>query len=1070
MKRHNPPRASLIAIVLGLKSRPSLRTWRALVLALFGGLVLLGAVFPRLDASAQGQKSLRAGAAAKRPAQSAPAQTVSQTALQQIGALASEKAARTPAQKKIDSNLLAELKMSRGQPVAKGVPRIDTGVAVEPGGMVLVDIKATVTDDLLKQIRGLGGEVVNSFSRFNSVRARVPLARLEEIAGLPGVRFVRRAVMPEFSSGAHAPRNSSFAERGARVRSMLPGALGGAALKKLAPAAGFAPLAGSVTSEGDRTHRADTARSAFGVSGAGVRVGVISDSVDYMEDAQASGDLGVVSVLSGQSGTDACGGGPCSGEGTAMLEIVHDLAPDAHLFFATAFHGPEATAQNILDLRAAGCDIIVDDVGFPDESPFQDAVIAQAVNIVTDDGALYFSSAGNSGNWNDGTSGTWEGDFVDAGPLTIDGQPVGRLHTFGPSATNTVLSGGSNRRVDLFWSDPLGFSANDYDVYVLDSTASVVLRKSDNSQTGAQDPYESIDTLNVGENIIITKFSGSGRYLHLETGRGRLNIATPGRIRGHSAAGQAFSVAAVDASTSYPNPFAGGSINPVENFSSDGPRRIFYDEDGDALTPGNFSSTGGVVRQKPDIAAADGVVTTLPEDSGLNPVFGTSAAAPHAAAVAALLKSYNAALTTDDVRDILTGTALNIEAVGEDRDSGAGIVMAYPAIQSLGTTPSCGFAEGFNDITALAPAGWSTVNNSSPLGTTGWFQGSAGQFPAQSGATNSYIAANFNNASSTGTISNWLLSPPMTLQNGAQLIFYTRTTEDTFFPDRLQVRMSLNGTSANVGASATTVGDFTALLLDINPDYTTTGYPREWARHIVTLSGISTPTVGRLAFRYFVESGGPSGSNSNYVGIDSVQICGASAPPVSLRIDNVSPRVGRASGGQQVTLTGDFTGLSTVSIGGTSVPWSSAGASSITFNTPAHAAGAVSIALTPTSGGSVTKANAFAYLPTVFTDNTLTAGVTQMKVQHITELRQAVDSMRAVAGLSGAPWTDPVLTQFVTPIKAAHITELRTYLEDAASRLGFAAGSYTDPTLGSGFVIKRAHVEELRQRIRNIAG
>jgi len=91
------------------------------------------------------------------------------------------------------------------------------------------------------------------------------------------------------------------------------------------------------------------------------------------------------------------------------------------------------------------------------------------------------------------------------------------------------------------------------------------------------------------------------------------------------------------------NPFSGGAVNPVEIFSSDGPRRFFYRADGTPVTPGNFLASGGAVRQKPDIAAGDGVSTSVP---GFAPFFGTSAAAPHAAAIAALLKSYNPSLTT----------------------------------------------------------------------------------------------------------------------------------------------------------------------------------------------------------------------------------------------------------------------------------------------------------------------------------------------------------------------------------------------------------------------------------------
>ena len=191
----------------------------------------------------------------------------------------------------------------------------------------------------------------------------------------------------------------------------------------------------------------------------------------------------------------------------------------------------------------------------------------------------------------------------------------------------------------------------------------------------------------------------------------------------------------------------------------------------------------------------------------------------------------------------------------------------------------------------------------------------------------------------------------------------------------------------------------------------------------------------------------------------------------TLSITSVIPPAGRASGGQQIRLTGSFNNLSTVTMGGNSATWFfSNGTSEITVTTPAHAVGAVSIDLTPTSGSPYSKTNAFAYLPTIFTDDTLVVGVTTAKAQHIIELRQAVDALRAVAGLSAAAWTDPTLSPASAIIKAVHITELRTNLEQAAMLLGYAAGSYTDPGLGGGFVIKRLHIEELRQRIRTLAG
>jgi uncharacterized repeat protein (TIGR01451 family) len=175
--------------------------------------------------------------------------------------------------------------------------------------------------------------------------------------------------------------------------------------------------------------------------------------------------------------------------------------------------------------------------------------------------------------------------------------------------------------------------------------------------------------------------------MHLElfgAGENRLQFATEGIIKGHNATTNGFGVAAVSALLSYPNPFTGGAANPVENFSSDGPRRVFFDPAGNALTPGNFTSTGGVVRLQPEIAAADAVMTTVtPRGGGFNPFFGTSAAAPHAAAIAALLLSYNPGLTPAQVRFALTNTALDIEAPGFDRDSGWGIVSPFPALASV---------------------------------------------------------------------------------------------------------------------------------------------------------------------------------------------------------------------------------------------------------------------------------------------------------------------------------------------------------------------------------------------------
>ncbi len=188
----------------------------------------------------------------------------------------------------------------------------------------------------------------------------------------------------------------------------------------------------------------------------------------------------------------------------------------------------------------------------------------------------------------------------------------------------------------------------------------------------------------------------------------------------------------------------------------------------------------------------------------------------------------------------------------------------------LSTGAYADLTEGFDDIETLVPAGWYMQNNSEPLGVLDWFQGNDTVFPSHEGDPTSYLAGNYNSSGSPGTISNWLLTPEMTLNNGDTISFWTRTVEASGWADRLQLRLSTNGGSTDVGTGAFDVGDFTTLLLDINPNYELGGvYPEEWTQFTVTLSGLGGPTDGRVALRYFVEDSGPSGVNSNYIGIDT---------------------------------------------------------------------------------------------------------------------------------------------------------------------------------------------------------
>jgi hypothetical protein len=583
------------------------------------------------------------------PARQAASRTggLAESAVREVQAILREKEARTSAQRKLDTSILYAYRRSRGVPVVEGLdrafPAVSARARVGADGTLRLDVAAAVTPALEQAIRDLGGQVLSAFPARGALRVLLSLARVEALAALPEVRQVR-------------------------------------------PVQGFLLNAGSVTSEGDVAHAAASVRARYGVDGTGVKVGVLSDGIDGYYTRQLSGDVSEITLLPGQSGYGS--------EGLAMLEIVHDLAPGAQLVFATAVEGVASFAANIEALRAShGCNVIIDDVTYFDEGAFQDGPIARAVNTVTAAGALYFSSAGNSGNLTQGTSGTWEGDFVDSGVAVpafagslFDGLPV---HSFnglsGPAAAvgNEILVDGYYS-VTLKWSDPLGASANDYDLFLFDPDLRQVAAFSANVQAGGQDPYEEIAAVPAGYRVVVVRYSGEARALRVDTNRSRLRYATAGAAVGHNAGAGTISVAAVGVGSARGGAFTGGGANPLEWYSSDGPRRVFFTPEGAPITPGRllFGNGGGLRLQKPDVAAADCVATTGP-GIYLNPFCGTSAAAPHAGAVAALLLSLPSRPSAADVRRWMLDTALEAGSPGVDRDAGHGIVMASRAAREV---------------------------------------------------------------------------------------------------------------------------------------------------------------------------------------------------------------------------------------------------------------------------------------------------------------------------------------------------------------------------------------------------
>ncbi|HEV8242116.1 MAG TPA: IPTL-CTERM sorting domain-containing protein [Thermoanaerobaculia bacterium] len=636
--------------------RPSRTSLLLYAIAVFALLVATAGVAAAAAMRAKPQE-VRAKAAGAPPRLAASAEA-------QMNVLRDIKTTRSAVQRKIGSRLYLGILKLRSDDRTAQLPDFRF-VHNEADGRVAVDVIATSLDQaksVMQQMEALGGTVRSTSRRFQRITGRMPLQNLESLAASASVKQIREFI-PPYKNAVNV-------------------------------------------SEGDATHGGPAARSFYGVNGTGQKVCVLSDAVDSIVALQGTGDVAnPVDVLPGQAGS----GGD---EGSAMLEIVHDLAPGAAEGFATAFTSEAQFAQNILDLATDGCTIIVDDVIYLDESPFQDSPVAQAVNTVTGNGVIYFSSAGNEGNTTDLTAGTWEGDFLATGapdPAPLAGA---NLHNFGDGGNSILVEFGGGNPPLLIWAEHYdlvnGIASTDFDLYDMDGGLTTIFDASTDIQDGSGGndfPIEFIGGGTFGgERLLIDKFAAgstsSQPMMNLIVFRGELDdaLVTGGATRGHSAAAAAFSTAATPAAASFdgvtpdgPYPGLFTSANESESFTSDGLRRIILSPTGVEITPGNRTSTGGVVRQKPDITAADGVSCAAP---GFNPFYGTSAAAPHAAALAALCKQAVPAITPAALRTALTSSAIDIEAAGVDKDTGAGIVMASPFLAACGASPQAFLDDG----------------------------------------------------------------------------------------------------------------------------------------------------------------------------------------------------------------------------------------------------------------------------------------------------------------------------------------------------------------------------------------
>ncbi|MBE9066481.1 S8 family serine peptidase [Leptolyngbya cf. ectocarpi LEGE 11479] len=445
---------------------------------------------------------------------------------------------------------------------------------------------------------------------------------------------------------------------------------------------------GSVVSQGDQALRADIARSTFSLNGDGITVGVISDSFNALggfNDDVASGDLpsDLTIVQDDQSGTD---------EGRAMAQLVYDIAPGASLLFHAGGADGAAFAAGINALVAAGADVIVDDLSYYDEPWFQDGVVAQAAEAAIASGVTYLSSSGNEADQSY--------DSVFRGvtdPLNTDYL----WHDFDPGTGTDILQeftleDGESIEVNFQWDQPFASAggaptANDMDVFLYDASGSLILASSEDNNIGGN-AYEIVDfTNNTGStatyNLAFGQFIPAGgpsvgRVKYLDTAGGTRDgeffMPASTTISNANAEG----VLTVGAAFYQDTPAFGQTPPLPEDSTSLGGTPILFD------TAGNRLATP-IVRDAPDFTSVDGTNTTFfapgedPENDGFNNFFGTSAAAPHAAGVVALMLQAKPDATPAEIEAALEATAIDMLTPGFDRLTGAGFIQADAAISNL---------------------------------------------------------------------------------------------------------------------------------------------------------------------------------------------------------------------------------------------------------------------------------------------------------------------------------------------------------------------------------------------------
>jgi hypothetical protein len=555
-------------------------------------------------------------------------------------------------------------------------------------GLVGMDIKSLGGDfnQFVATLTGLGMDVTASSSAYGIAEGFVPVAELPTIAESPQTMCGSPILAPILSA-----------------------------------VQGFQ---GKAYNESATSLSAEAARSTTGLTGEGVTVGVLSDSVNQysggLSESYGTGDLSssnpVDDIQDGPSGA--------ADEGRAMLENIHDIAPGANLQFATGDDGELSFMQNIEALYNAGSKIIADDLGYGDEPMFQDGLVAQGVDYVTARGDEYFSAAGNEGP-DSGYASAFRPDVTTVNNVT------GNFMNFNPGsgAANPLLPVTISERgatIAFEYDQPYGSQepagstahvTSDVDFYVFNASTGAVVASGKANNIATNAPYQSVTINKTGTfNVAIVVVSGYTAPSHVEflgendtngvvtvsTEYGSAGGTTYPSSLGHEASADTIGVGATPWWA--PAPFIGQTPLASEPYSSSGPQLI-------DLSPKGTPIINQVV-QNPTITAPDGGSTTVADidftynttsppiggepassyndlpmaQQSLGGFFGTSSATPNAAAVTALMLQANPTLSRTQIIQALESTATPMDgsAAGTwNSESGYGLINAVAAINAV---------------------------------------------------------------------------------------------------------------------------------------------------------------------------------------------------------------------------------------------------------------------------------------------------------------------------------------------------------------------------------------------------